>query len=126
MASGAALSLEREEQWGEHRSLGDAGADCQGDGGDFPQPRLLCPVCQEVSDVLTGEGESISLSNTKRAIIRILILRVDCLLYSVLGTMAAGFRPMIFLLLLLCCWKETIGKEGKSKGKKGKQVVCPS
>ncbi|XP_037327674.2 glycine receptor subunit beta-like [Pungitius pungitius] len=42
------------------------------------------------------------------------------------GAMAAGFRPMIVLLLLLSCWKETNGKEGKSKGKKGKQVVCPS
>ncbi|KAA8594439.1 hypothetical protein FQN60_011574 [Etheostoma spectabile] len=42
------------------------------------------------------------------------------------GTMAAGLRPVILLLSLLCCWKLTMGKEGKSKGKAGKQVVCPS
>ncbi|XP_032381717.1 glycine receptor subunit beta [Etheostoma spectabile] len=40
--------------------------------------------------------------------------------------MAAGLRPVILLLSLLCCWKLTMGKEGKSKGKAGKQVVCPS
>uniref|UniRef100_A0A3Q0SX34 Glycine receptor, beta a n=1 Tax=Amphilophus citrinellus TaxID=61819 RepID=A0A3Q0SX34_AMPCI len=42
--------------------------------------------------------------------------------------MTVGLRPMILLLLLLCCWQLTTTKEGKStkKGKKGKQVVCPS
>ncbi|XP_044202653.1 glycine receptor subunit beta-like isoform X1 [Thunnus albacares] len=42
--------------------------------------------------------------------------------------MAAGLRPVIVLLLLLSCWHLTTAKEGKStkKGKKGKQVVCPS
>ncbi|TNN62778.1 Glycine receptor subunit beta [Liparis tanakae] len=42
------------------------------------------------------------------------------------GTMASGLRPMILLLLLLCCWKLGVGKDVKSRGKKGKQVVCPS
>nr|XP_024658421.1 glycine receptor subunit beta isoform X3 [Maylandia zebra] len=44
------------------------------------------------------------------------------------GTMAVGLRPVILLLLLLCCWQLASSKEGKStkKGKKGKQVVCPS
>uniref|UniRef100_A0A3P8U0G9 Glycine receptor, beta a n=1 Tax=Amphiprion percula TaxID=161767 RepID=A0A3P8U0G9_AMPPE len=42
--------------------------------------------------------------------------------------MAAGLRPVILLLFVLCYWQLTAGKEGKStkKGKKGKQVVCPS
>ncbi|GAA6234730.1 glycine receptor subunit beta-like [Lates japonicus] len=42
--------------------------------------------------------------------------------------MAAGLKPVILLLLLLCCWQLTTTKDGKStkKGKKGKQVVCPS
>ncbi|KAG7486601.1 hypothetical protein JOB18_034563 [Solea senegalensis] len=41
--------------------------------------------------------------------------------------MAAAVRLLILmLLLLLCCFKLTTTKEGKSKGKKGKQVVCPS
>nr|XP_046255404.1 glycine receptor subunit beta-like [Scatophagus argus]XP_046255413.1 glycine receptor subunit beta-like [Scatophagus argus] len=43
--------------------------------------------------------------------------------------MTPGLKPMILLLLLLLsCWQLTTSKEGKStkKGKKGKQVVCPS
>uniref|UniRef100_H2MIW6 Glycine receptor, beta a n=1 Tax=Oryzias latipes TaxID=8090 RepID=H2MIW6_ORYLA len=40
--------------------------------------------------------------------------------------MAVGLKPGIFLLLLIACWTSTTAKEGKSKGKKGKQVVCPS
>uniref|UniRef100_UPI003AAEF4FA glycine receptor subunit beta-like n=1 Tax=Centroberyx gerrardi TaxID=166262 RepID=UPI003AAEF4FA len=42
--------------------------------------------------------------------------------------MVAMVRPVFSLLLLLCCWDLTGAKEGKStkKGKKGKQVVCPS
>ncbi|KAG7235892.1 hypothetical protein INR49_002090 [Caranx melampygus] len=42
--------------------------------------------------------------------------------------MAVRLRPVILLLLLLCCCQMTTSKEGKStkKGKKGKQVVCPS
>uniref|UniRef100_A0A3B3TQ50 Glycine receptor, beta a n=2 Tax=Poecilia TaxID=8080 RepID=A0A3B3TQ50_9TELE len=42
--------------------------------------------------------------------------------------MAPVFRSMILLLLLLSCWQPAGAKEGKStkKGKKGKQVVCPS
>ncbi|XP_043969438.1 glycine receptor subunit beta-like isoform X2 [Gambusia affinis] len=41
--------------------------------------------------------------------------------------MALVFKSMI-LLLLLSCWQTAGAKEGKStkKGKKGKQVVCPS
>lgn len=47
--------------------------------------------------------------------------------HSVLGTMTPGLKLGI-LLLLLSCWQLTTSKEGKStkKGKKGKQVVCPS
>ncbi|KAK5901389.1 hypothetical protein CgunFtcFv8_026267 [Champsocephalus gunnari] len=40
--------------------------------------------------------------------------------------MAAGWKPVIFLLLLLFFCQLTKSKDGKSKGKKGKQVVCPS
>ncbi|TMS10099.1 Glycine receptor subunit beta, partial [Larimichthys crocea] len=42
--------------------------------------------------------------------------------------MGAGLRLVILLLFLLSCWQLTAAKEGKStkKGKKGKQVVCPS
>uniref|UniRef100_A0A3Q2NV68 Glycine receptor, beta a n=1 Tax=Fundulus heteroclitus TaxID=8078 RepID=A0A3Q2NV68_FUNHE len=43
------------------------------------------------------------------------------------GTMAPGFKSVILLLLLLLpCWQPAGAKEGKGKGKKGKQVVCPS
>nr|XP_019939355.1 PREDICTED: glycine receptor subunit beta-like [Paralichthys olivaceus] len=42
--------------------------------------------------------------------------------------MAARLRLVIFMLLMMCCWQLITSKEGKStkKGKKGKQVVCPS
>ncbi|XP_045901948.1 glycine receptor subunit beta-like [Micropterus dolomieu] len=43
-----------------------------------------------------------------------------------MGTMAAGLRRVILFLLLLCCWQLTTAKESTKKGKKGKQVVCPS
>src|SRR4029434_382009 len=46
----------REEQWGEHTSLGGTSADCPGAGYNFSQPHLLLPVYQEVCNPLTGGG----------------------------------------------------------------------